>query len=106
MSLAIFDLKTLLDEELSATQRHLDMSGITMPNFMNVGPSLRRELNEEEEGDDVDFDYEQLPTFNDLMTRNLHTPDLIIEEESDSELSEASVESTEEESKVQISFVL
>jgi Ras GTPase-activating-like protein IQGAP2/3 len=71
-----------LDEELSATQRHLDMSGIAMPNFMNVGSSLRRELNEEEEEEDY----------------TVHVPDLIIEEElSDSEQSHSSIESSSEE---------
>ncbi|KAG1124154.1 hypothetical protein G6F42_009887 [Rhizopus arrhizus] len=79
---------SLLDEELSATQRHLDMSGITMPNFMNVGSSLRRELNELEDEDYI-----------------TNVPDLIIEEEeeeeylSDSEQSQSSIESATEEEK-------
>ncbi|CEP08000.1 hypothetical protein [Parasitella parasitica] len=70
------------NEELSATQRHLDMSGIAMPNFMNVGSSLRKELNEQ----------------NDEEEYTINVPDLIIEEEegefSDSEQSQSS--STEE----------
>ncbi|KAL9554811.1 hypothetical protein PS6_003200 [Mucor atramentarius] len=76
------------NEELSATQRHLDMSGITMPNFMNVGSSLRRELNELEDEDYI-----------------TNVPDLIIEEEeeeeylSDSEQSQLSIESATEEEK-------
>lgn len=80
------------------------MSGVPMPNFMNVGPSLRRELNEEEDDDEIEFDNQWLSTFNDLMARNLHTPDLIIEEESDSELSESSIESTEEKSKISMKY--
>jgi hypothetical protein len=71
------------------------MSGVPMPNFMNVGPSLRRELNEEDD-DDVGINYQRLMTFSDFTLRNLHTPDLIIEEESDSELSEVSAGSIEE----------
>lgn len=87
-------LKTLLDEELSLTQRHLDSSGITMPNFMNIGSSLRRELNE---SDDEDDHCGFKPTFGfDSMLNNygrtIQTPDLIIEEEeSDSEFSHSSV---------------
>lgn len=96
-------LKTLLDEELSKTQRHLDLSGVTMPNFMNIGSSLRRELNEydAEESDD-DYSVRQgldsYPLFN-TLSRTVHTPDLIVEEEeSDSEHSQLSITevSTEE----------
>lgn len=88
--------KTLLDEELSKTQLHLDLSGVTMPNFRNVGNSLRRELNEFD-ADECDDDYylrqmsgvDNYPLFN---TRTMHTPDLIIEDEdSDSEHSQLSI---------------
>ncbi|KAI8996948.1 hypothetical protein BDB01DRAFT_862678 [Pilobolus umbonatus] len=73
------------NEELSATQRHLDMSGISMPNFLNVGSSLRRELNEEPGADEeLDEDYSPVGNF----IRALHTPDLIIEEDSDGSDSE------------------
>lgn len=65
---------------MSVTQRHLDMSGVPMPNFMNIGNSLRRELNE-------DFDDGENNMMGNLP-HLLQTPDLIIEEEeSDSELS-------------------
>ncbi|RCI02950.1 hypothetical protein CU098_004255, partial [Rhizopus stolonifer] len=68
------------NEELMATQRHLDMSGVPMPNFMNVGYSLNRELNEGGENDD--YKYLQLES----IPFNLKTPELIIEEEEDSDL--------------------
>ncbi|KAG1495134.1 hypothetical protein G6F46_001406 [Rhizopus delemar] len=77
-------------EELSTTQRHLDMSGVPMPNFMNVGHSLRRELNENNE--DEDYRYLQI----DSIPFILKTPELIIEEEEDSDL-ESSTELNEEE---------
>lgn len=70
----------MIDEELMATQRHLDMSGVPMPNFMNVGYSLNRELNEGGENDD--YKYLQLES----IPFNLKTPELIIEEEEDSDL--------------------
>lgn len=69
-----------------------------MPNFRNIGNSLRRELNEfdAEESDD-DYGFKQIsgldsyPLFNPL-SRTLHTPDLIVEEEeSDSEHSQLSI---------------
>lgn len=82
----------LLGEELSTTQRHLDMSGVPMPNFMNVGHSLRRELNENNE--DEDYRYLQI----DSIPFILKTPELIIEEEEDSDL-ESSTELNEEEGK-------
>ena len=72
----------MLDEELSATQRHLDMSGVPMPNFMNIGSSLRRELNEEEEADHQITGNHN--TYN-ALAYHIDTTDLIIEEESDSE---------------------
>lgn len=96
----------ILDEELTVTQRHLDMSGVPMPNFMNIGSSLRRELNEE--GDDADDNYslKHILGANDLTLFNgvpygTNTPDLIIEEESDSEES-----MTEEEGTKQLTLYL
>lgn len=64
------------DEELSKTQRHLDMSGLPMPNFMNIGHSLRLELNET---DDKENDDKRLQR--ESVSFDLKTPDLIIEEE-------------------------
>lgn len=65
------------DEELSTTQRHLDMAGVPMPNFMNVGHSLRRELNESDEDDD----FNQYLQIDFRVPFILKTPELIIEEE-------------------------
>lgn len=48
-----------------------------MPNFMNVGHSLRRELNESDEDDDFN-QYLQIDSEVPLI---LKTPELIIEEE-------------------------
>lgn len=85
-------LKTLLDEELSLTQLHLDSSGITMPNFMNIGSSLRRELNESDDEEDH-YSFKSSYGFDSMLNnfgRTIHTPDLIIEEEeSDSEYSQS-----------------
>lgn len=64
-------------EELSTTQRHLDMAGVPMPNFMNVGHSLRRELNESDDDDD----YNQYLQIDSGVPFILKTPELIIEEE-------------------------
>ncbi|KAI8639558.1 hypothetical protein BD408DRAFT_371421 [Parasitella parasitica] len=77
------------NEELSATQRHLDMSGVAMPNFKNVGSSLRRELNEQN-GQNEDDDY------------MINVPDLIIEEEEEFSESEQSESSTTEEELFEI----
>ncbi|KAI9256880.1 Rho GTPase activation protein [Sporodiniella umbellata] len=56
------------------------MSGVPMPNFMNVGYSLNRELNESgEEGDGKFLQLENIGF-------GLKTPELIIEEEEDSDL--------------------
>lgn len=75
-----------------------------MPNFTNIGSSLRRELNEEEEGDEPFY---QSFGFSDYSLTNrpfgVQTPDLIIEgeeEESDSEQSHVSEEISEEEGKL------
>lgn len=68
------------------------MSGVPMPNFLNVGHSLRRELNENNE----DEDYRHLQI--DSIPFILKTPELIIEEEEDSDL-ESSTELNEEEGK-------
>ncbi|KAL1936301.1 hypothetical protein VTP01DRAFT_435 [Rhizomucor pusillus] len=69
----LFGQLQFTNEELRATQKTLDSSGVVMPNFMNVGSSLRRELNE-------DFDEEF-----DFSRDGPTTPDLIIEEDEDSE---------------------
>jgi hypothetical protein len=62
------------------------MSGVPMPNFMNIGSSLRREL--DEDFDDNNEDNCMMEN----LSRMVHTPDLIIEgEESDSEQSQLSV---------------
>ncbi|KAG0183108.1 hypothetical protein DFQ29_009806 [Apophysomyces sp. BC1021] len=61
------------NEELNATQRILDLSGVTMPNFKNVGFSLRKEMYEE-----FGLDYQRSPT-----TTFLTTPELIVEEYED-----------------------
>lgn len=53
------------------------MAGVPMPNFMNVGHSLRRELNESDEDDDFN-QYLQIDSEVPLI---LKTPELIIEEE-------------------------
>jgi hypothetical protein len=52
------------------------MSGLPMPNFMNIGHSLRLELNEtdDKENDDKHLQRES-------FSFDLKTPDLIIEEE-------------------------
>ncbi len=99
-----------LDEELTVTQRHLDMSGVPMPNFTNIGSSLRRELNEEDDGDD-NFTFSQKFEFSDIVNSRpygVNTPDLIIEgeEESDSEQSQASEDLvTEEEGKIRANLL-
>lgn len=64
------------DEELSKTQRHLDMSGLPMPNFMNVGHYLRLELNETDDKENGDKCLQR-----ESFSYDLKTPDLIIEEE-------------------------
>jgi hypothetical protein len=89
------------DEELNATQRHLDMSGVPMPNFMNVGSSLHRELNAEGYEDMKMFNFQDYLGFEGDMDqklglpatpRLLTTPDLIIEEEEfDSDESDSSI---------------
>lgn len=53
------------------------MAGVPMPNFMNVGHSLRRELNESDEDDDFN-QYLQIDSGAPFI---LKTPELIIEEE-------------------------
>ncbi|GAB5593632.1 iqgap-related protein [Umbelopsis nana] len=83
------------NEQISATQRGLDMSGVTMPNFGNVRTSLRQELNEEDEEDDMHYE----PIFVSKYPQNLAsptTPDLIEESDSDEER-EIDTEMTEEE---------
>ncbi|CAO3680444.1 unnamed protein product [Rhizopus microsporus] len=70
------------NEELSTTQRHLDMAGVPMPNFMNVGHSLRRELNESDEDDD----FNQYLQIDSRVPFILKTPELIIEEEEESDV--------------------
>ncbi|KAF7729125.1 hypothetical protein EC973_004893 [Apophysomyces ossiformis] len=60
-------------EELNATQRTLDLSGVTMPNFRAIGSSLRKEMSEE-------FSNEFLRSPTAML---LTTPELIIEEEED-----------------------
>ncbi|KAI8391699.1 Rho GTPase activation protein [Radiomyces spectabilis] len=61
-----------------------------MPNFMNIGSSLRKELNEEFEGEDDDeeddndvtycFQQIDLPGYPEVDVLGLSTPDLIVEE--------------------------
>ena len=58
------------------------MAGVPMPNFMNVGHSLRRELNESDEDDDFN-QYLQIDSEVPLI---LKTPELIIEEEEESDV--------------------
>lgn len=73
-----------------------------MPNFMNIGSSLRRELNEE--GDDTDDNYNfrqnlganDHPLFNGALY-GANTPDLIIEEEEESDSEQSQESMTEEE---------
>ncbi|KAI7892827.1 Rho GTPase activation protein [Mucor mucedo] len=69
-----------------------------MPNFRNIGNSLRRELNEFDAEDcDDDYSFRQMPGFDNYpmfntLSRTIHTPDLIIEDEdSDSEHSQLSI---------------
>jgi hypothetical protein len=86
-----------LDEQIKATQRGLDQSGVTMPNFGNVRTSLKQELNEEDEEDDIRYE----PIYMSKYPQNLAsptTPDLIEESDSDEER-EIEEEMTEEESK-------
>lgn len=83
----LFGQLQFTNEELRATQKTLDSSGVVMPNFMNVGSSLRRELNE-------DFDEEF-----DFSRDGPTTPDLIIEEDEDSE-AELQEEMNDEQSKL------
>ncbi|KAI8047108.1 Rho GTPase activation protein [Gilbertella persicaria] len=59
------------------------MSGLPMPNFTNVGSSLRKELNEEEEEEDTDHVL-SISYYSDMISA-VQTPDLIIEEEEEEE---------------------
>ncbi|KAI9469833.1 MAG: Rho GTPase activation protein [Benjaminiella poitrasii] len=75
------------------------MSGLPMPNFMNLRTSLQKELNESPEEEELlsitakgHYGYQSLTDLEGLGQR-IDTPELIIEEESDSN----SVESTEDE---------
>jgi hypothetical protein len=74
----------LLDEQISATQRGLDQAGVSMPNFGNVRTSLKHELNEEDEEDDIHYEPIYVSHFAGTIASPT-TPDLIAESESDDE---------------------
>jgi hypothetical protein len=86
-----------LDEQISATQRGLDQAGVSMPNFGNVRTSLRHELNEVDEEDDVQYEPIFVSKYSSTIVSPT-TPDLIEESDSDDE-HVFEEEITEEESK-------
>ncbi|KAG0186396.1 hypothetical protein DFQ28_007927 [Apophysomyces sp. BC1034] len=71
------------NEELYETQRVLDSYGVAMPNFKNVGTSLRQELNEEFDHNTYQFQQIDIPGFTDGIPAP--TPELIVEEDSDTD---------------------
>ncbi|KAI8881001.1 Rho GTPase activation protein [Backusella circina FSU 941] len=87
------------------------MSGVQMPNFMNVGSSLHRELNAEGYEDMKMLDFQDYLGFEEdigkklglpITPRLLTTPDLIIEEEEfDSDESDSSIDYWDDESNIQ-----
>ncbi|CAO3672612.1 unnamed protein product [Rhizopus stolonifer] len=80
------------NEELNNTQRHLDMIGSHMPNFMNLSCSLLQEL--DEKVDEKSNYLQAIP-----ISFDLKTPELIIEESDESDLDSIIEASPEEESK-------
>jgi hypothetical protein len=87
----------LLDEQINATQRGLDQAGVSMPNFGNVRTSLKNELNEVDEEDDVQYEPIFVSKYSSAIVSPT-TPDLIEESDSDDE-HVFEEEITEEESK-------
>ncbi|KAM3578882.1 iqgap-related protein [Umbelopsis sp. WA50703] len=83
------------NEEITATQRGLDRSGVAMPNFGNVRTSLRKELNEDDDDDDIHYEPIYMSKISEVMASPT-TPDLIEESDSDEER-EVEDDMTEEE---------
>ncbi|RUS30189.1 hypothetical protein BC938DRAFT_479738 [Jimgerdemannia flammicorona] len=93
------------DEQLHATQRGLDLAGVAMPNFRNVGYSLDRELNEIPDTDEYEpmyyepNDYGESEEDEPLSPR---TPTLnleVIEEDSDEDREDYELELSESEKR-------
>ncbi|KAI8581736.1 hypothetical protein K450DRAFT_230913 [Umbelopsis ramanniana AG] len=72
------------NEQISATQRGLDQAGVSMPNFGNVRTSLKHELNEVDEEDDIQYEPIFVSKYSSAIVSPT-TPDLIEESDSDDE---------------------
>lgn len=82
----------------------MDQAGVSMPNFGNVRTSLRHELNEVDEEDDIQYEPIYVSKYSSTIVSPT-TPDLIEESDSDDE-HVFEEEITEEESEYHLLYAL